>query len=65
MFSSRQLLCHGVSVEVFREMLDADQAAGSLDELHKAAYGYSGADIGYAAELQQPGCRTLGQHDEP
>ena len=40
MFSSRQLLCHGVSVEVFREMLDADQAAGSLDELHKAAYGY-------------------------
>ena len=24
MFSPRQLLCHGVGVEVFREMLDAD-----------------------------------------
>ena len=40
LFSPRQLLCHGVSVEVFREMLDADQAAGKLDDLRKAAYGY-------------------------
>ncbi len=40
MFSSRQLLCHGVSVEVFREMLDADRAAGRLDDLRRAAYGY-------------------------
>ena len=40
LFSPRQLLCHGVSVEVFREMLDADAAAGRLDELRKAAYGY-------------------------
>ena len=40
LFSPRQLLCHGVSVEVFREMLDADQAAVRLDDLRKAAYGY-------------------------
>ena len=40
LFSPRQLLCHGVSAEVFREMLDADVAAGRLDELRKAAYGY-------------------------
>ena len=40
LFSPRQLLCHGTSVEVFREMLDADQAAGRLDETRKAAYGY-------------------------
>ena len=40
LFSPRQLLCHGTSVEVFREMLDADQAAGRLDEARKAAYGY-------------------------
>ena len=40
LFSPRQLLCHGVSVEVFREMLDADRAAGRLDDLRKAAYGY-------------------------
>ena len=40
LFSPRQLLCHGTSVEVFREMLEADRAAGRLDEARKAAYGY-------------------------
>lgn len=40
LFSPRQLLCHGTSVEVFREMLDEDRAAGRLDDLTKAAYGY-------------------------
>ena len=40
LFSPRQLLCHGTSVEVFREMLDADRADGKLSEVGKAAYGY-------------------------
>ena len=40
MFSPRQLLCHGTSVEVFREMLDADRVAGKLNEVRQAAYGY-------------------------
>ena len=40
LFSPRQLLCHGTSVEVFREMLDADRAVGKLTEVRKAAYGY-------------------------
>ena len=40
LFSPRQLLCHGTSVEVFREMLDADRASGRLSEVRKAAYGY-------------------------
>ena len=40
LFSPRQLLCHGTSVEVFREMLDADQAQGKLNEVRRAAYGY-------------------------
>ena len=40
LFSPRQLLCHGTSAEVFREMLDADRAAGRLDDARKAAYGY-------------------------
>ncbi len=40
LFSPRQLLCHGTSVEVFREMLDADRSAGMLNEVRKAAYGY-------------------------
>ena len=40
LFSPRQLLCHGTSVEVFREMLAADRTEGKLDELRQAAYGY-------------------------
>ena len=40
LFSPRQLLCHGTSVEVFREMLDADRSAGRLDDVRQAAYGY-------------------------
>ena len=40
LFSPRQLLCHGTSVEVFRELLDADRAAGELSEVRKTAYGY-------------------------
>ena len=40
LFSPRQLLCHGTSVEVFREMLDADRAADRLDDVRQAAYGY-------------------------
>ena len=40
LFSPRQLLCHGTSAEVFREMLDADRANGELNEARHAAYGY-------------------------
>jgi adenine-specific DNA methylase len=40
LFSSRQLLSHGTSVEIFREMLEADRSAGHLDAVRKAAYAY-------------------------
>lgn len=40
MFSPRQLLCHGTSVEVYRELLEADRATGALTDLRKAAYVY-------------------------
>ena len=40
LFSPRQLLCHGASVEIYREMLEGDREAGRLDEVRKAAYGY-------------------------
>ena len=40
LFSPRQLLCHGTSVEVFREMLEADRDSGQLSEVRKAAFGY-------------------------
>lgn len=40
LFSPRQLLCHGTSVEIFREMLEEDREAGRLNDVLKAAYGY-------------------------
>ena len=40
LFSPRQLLCHVTSVEVFREMLEADRSSGQSSEVRKAAYGY-------------------------
>ena len=40
LFSPRQLLCHGTTVEVFREMLGADEARGRLNDVRRAAYGY-------------------------
>ena len=40
LFSPRQLLCHGTSVEIFRELLEADRADGSLDQVQRAAYVY-------------------------
>ena len=40
LFSARQLLCHGTSVEVYREMLDADRVNGELNDVRKVAYGY-------------------------
>ena len=40
LFSPRQLVCHGTSAEVFREMLDTDRATGQLDDVRQAAYGY-------------------------
>ena len=40
MFSPRQLLGHGIAVEVFREMVEEDRAAGQLSDLRRAAYVY-------------------------
>lgn len=40
LFSARQLLGHGTSVEVFRELVDEARAAGTLDEATKAAFVY-------------------------
>ena len=52
LFSPRQLLCHGTSVEIYREMLDADRAAGELNEIRKAAYGYLALSLDKLRELQ-------------
>ena len=39
LFSPRQLLCHGTSIEVFRELFDEDKSNGNLTGIRKAAYG--------------------------
>jgi adenine-specific DNA methylase len=40
MFSPRQVLCHGISGEIYRAMLEEDRLAGKLTEIRKAAYVY-------------------------
>jgi adenine-specific DNA methylase len=40
MFSPRQLLCHGISAEIFREMVDEAKKGGPLDETTKVAFVY-------------------------
>ena len=39
-FSPRQQLAHGYCVQAFRELVDADKAAGLLDDTRKAAWCY-------------------------
>lgn len=39
-FSPRQLLCHGTSVEVFRELLEEEEFNGTLKDTTKAAFVY-------------------------
>ena len=39
LFSPRQLLCHGISVEVFRELFNEDKSNGDLTGIRQAAYG--------------------------
>lgn len=40
MFSPRQFLGHGLTAELFREMVESDRAAGKLTDIRKAAYVY-------------------------
>ncbi|MBD2467866.1 DUF1156 domain-containing protein [Nostoc sp. FACHB-145] len=40
LFNPRQLLCHGIGVEVFRELLEQEETEGTLDEATKTAFIY-------------------------
>ena len=60
LFSPRQLLCHGTSVEVFREILDADRAAGKLSEVRQAAYGYLALTLDKVFSYNNLMCRWHG-----
>ena len=57
MFSPRQLLCHGTSVEVYREMLDQDRLAGNLTPVRQAAYGYLALTLDTALNYNSRGGR--------
>ena len=59
MFSPRQLLCHGTSVEVFRELLDADRAAGRLDDVRSAAYGYLALALSKLTDWNSRSCTWI------
>ncbi len=56
MFSPRQLLCHGTSVEVFREMLDSDETGGRLNDIRRAAYGYLALSIDRLVDWNSRSC---------
>ena len=73
LFSPRQLLCHGTSVEVYREMLKEDREAGNLTPLREAAYGYLALALDTVLNynsrmsiwhsLRQVMANTFAQHD--
>ena len=56
LFSTRQLYCHGTSVEVFREMLEADRAEGKLTEIRQVAYAYLALVIDKTVDWNSRGC---------
>ena len=57
LFSPRQLLCHGTSVEVYREMLEEDRREGKLTPVRKAAYGYLALTLDTALNYNSRGGR--------
>jgi len=59
LFNPRQLLCHGTSVELFRELLEKEETQGSLDEATKAAFIY----LSFALDkLMTYNCRSSRWH---
>jgi len=62
-FSPRQLLCHGTSIEIFREMLDADQEHGELSAVRKASYGYLALALDKVLSYNNLMCRWHGNRE--
>lgn len=57
LFSRRQLLAHGSSVEAFREMLAEDQANGAMGEVRTCAYVYLAIAIDTLLNYGNRACR--------
>jgi adenine-specific DNA methylase len=58
LFSPRQLLCHGTSVEIFRELVQEEIArTGGLSDLERAALGYVALSIDTLLNYGSRSCR--------
>lgn len=57
MFSPRQLFGHGTSVEVFREILEEEQANGALSEACKTAFVYLAFSLDKMLNYNSRSCR--------
>jgi putative DNA methylase len=57
LFSARQLLCHGLGVEIYREMLAVDESGGSLAKIRAAAYVYLALPLDTVLNYGNRSCR--------
>jgi adenine-specific DNA methylase len=60
LFSSRQLLCHGVAVEAFRELLEEKIHADVATEVRKCAFVYLALSIDTMLNYSNKACRWDG-----
>ena len=61
MFNTRQLLAHGICVETFQDLIDADEQGGHLNELRKASWGYVALAIDKMLGRNNSLCRWVPQ----
>lgn len=59
LFSPRQLYCHAVSVEVFRQLLEEERKKPGFGEVHKAAFAYLALGLD---KLMTYNCRSSRWH---
>lgn len=57
MFSPRQLLGHGTSVEVFRDLLKDAEGRGALSDVRRAAFGYLALTLDTMLNYSARACR--------
>jgi putative DNA methylase len=64
LFSPRQLLCHCINAEIFRELLLEESAkAESLGELTRAAFGYIGLSLDKLLDYNARGATWINQRE--
>ena len=61
MFNPRQLLAHGICVEAFQDLVNADEQGGQLNELRKASWGYVALAIDKMLGRNNSLCRWVPQ----